>query len=369
MNGDESQTVRDSIIAAMENTNDTQVPDTQVSTQPEANDQQPNDETAQSDSRARDENGRFKAKQSSELDSSAVPAVSGEEVAPSEQEEQPASEQQDLVADKKPPQALAATIKAKWGELPPEIKNEFIRLEQSSAKGVVKLQEEARVGRDLMSEIEPYRALIQSAGGTPQTVVRSLLNTAAILRTGTPAQKQQAVVSIIQEYGVPMGQVPQQTAMHPLEAEVQQLKSMLLDQQQTRQQQEQGQLITVVNQFLEEADEKGSLKHPLDETLEPEFADEIQAVRARNPGMSHREVLEKAYERMSWKVPEIRQTLLERQQAETEAKRKEKAAQEVAKKQAAAVSVKGSAANTAPSQPDSLRSLIESQVYGNSGRI
>jgi len=367
MNGDESQTVRDSIIAAMETSDDTQVQQetTQVDA-PQQDESVPN-EPSSDGAVGRDEKGRFAKKKEDATDPGQpldiVDDVVGNADAPTD--DSSAANQ----VDKKPPQALAASIKAKWGELPPEIKKEFIRLEQSSAKGVVKLQEEARVGRDLMSEIEPYRALIQSAGGTPQTVVRSLLNTAAILRTGTPAQKQQAVVSIIQEYGVPMGQVPMQTETHPLETKVQQLERLLLEQQQTRQQQEQGQIIGVVNQFLEEADEKGSLKHPLDESLEPEFADEIQAVRARNPNMSYREVLEMAYDRMSWKVPEIRQTLLERQQAEAEAKRKEKAAQEVAKKQAAAVSVKGSAANTAPSQPDSLRSLIESQVYGNSGRI
>src|SRR5690606_26995775 len=133
-----------------------------------------------------------------------------------------------------------------------------------------------------------------------------------------------AVLSIINEYGVQMGQIAPQTEPHPLEREVQWLKQQLQEQQQTRKQQEDGQIMTVINQFLEEADEKGSLKHPLDESLEPEFADEIAAVRARHPELAHRQVLEQAYERMSWKVPEIRQTLIERQQAEAEAKRKEK---------------------------------------------
>ena len=349
LDGDESQTVRDSIIAAMETASEAEP----VEPQEEVNTPDLPDETEET-SRDRDEKGRFKPKAEEPAEPEAV------------EEPEPVEAQ---VNDKKPPQALAASIKAKWGELPPEIKNEFIRLEQSSAKGVVKLQEEARMGRDLLGEFEPYKGLIQSSGGTPQTVLRNLLNTAAVLRIGTPAQKQQAVMSIIQEYGVPMGELPPQTAPHPLETKVQQLERFLLEQQQTRQTQEQSQLLNTVNQFLEEVDDRGNPKHPLDENLEAEFADEITAVRARNPNLEAREVLEQAYERMSWKVPEIRQTLLERQQAEAEAKRKERAAQEVAKKQAAAVSVKGSAANTVPNQPDSLRELIASQVYGTAGRI
>jgi hypothetical protein len=361
--GDESQTVRDSIIAAMETNDDPVATTVETVAEPVQAESAVQADTGTveeaTEGRERDEKGRFKPK--AEQAPTEVEAPEASEVDEPEQVAQP--------TDKKPPQALAASIKAKWGELPPEIKSEFIRLEQSSAKGVAKLQEEARVGRDLLGELEPYRALIQSSGGTPQTVIRNLLNTAAVLRIGTPAQKQQAVLSIINEYGVQMGQIAPQTEPHPLEREVQLLKQQLLEQQQTRKQQEDGQIMTVINQFLEEADEKGSLKHPLDESLEPEFADEIAAVRARNPGLGHREVLEMAYERMSWKVPEIRQTLLERQQAEAEAKRKEKAAQEVAKKQAAAVSLTGSAANAAASQPDSLRDLIASQVYGTSGRI
>jgi hypothetical protein len=345
MSGDESQTVRDDVLAAFEKyTQEPEVTaDPEIEVKPEE----------------RDEKGRF-AKNEAE----AEPVETTEAVEPSE--EIPEDEPQ--VEDKKPPQALAAHLKAKWSDIPPEIKNEFIRLEQASSKGVAKIQEEAKVGRSLMQEIEPYKSLIASAGGTPETAVRSLLQTAAILRTGTPAQKQNAVYSIIQEYGIQMGQM-QQSQPDPYAEKIAQLEKQLQEQQQTRHQQEESVLLNTVNQFLVEADERGNPKYPLDENLEGEFGDEISAVRARNPNMAPREILEKAYERMSWKVPEIRQTLLERQQSETEAKRKEKTAQDVAKKQAAAVSIKGNTASGAVTSETSLRDLIAGQVYGTSGRV
>lgn len=351
MSGDESQTVRDDVLAAIEKHNETEV----VSEAPEA--QEP--EVTEAPKEGRDDKGRF-AKKEQQAPAEETEAVESTEIVDPE----PEPEQEAV----KPPAALAAHLKAKWSEIPPELKNEFIRLEQASSKGVAKIQEEAKVGRSLMQEIEPYKGLIASAGGTPETAVRSLLQTAAILRTGSPVQKQNAVLSIIQEYGIQMGQI-QQPQYDPYADKIAQLEKQLQEQQQTRQQQEESVLLNTVNQFLEEADERGNPKYPLDENLEADFGDEIAAVRARNPNMAPREILETAYERMSWKVPEIRQTLLERQNAELEAKRKEKAAQTVAKKQAAAVSVKGNAVSGASTPEPSLREMIAGQVYGTSGRV
>lgn len=365
MSGDESQTVRDDILAAMENHNNVDEVQTEVTEQaelPEAN-----------ESNSRDEKGRFaKKEQVNEPDAAdAGPVGEGEQAelgktddgdSPNEPEEQAAQE------TVKPPQALAAHLKAKWSDIPPEIKNEFVRLEQASSKGVAKIQEEAKVGRSLMQEIDPYRGLIASAGGTPETAVRSLLQTAAILRTGTPAQKQNAVFSIIQEYGIQMGEIPQ-TQHDPYAERIAQLERQLHEQQQSRHKQDESVLLNTVNSFLDEADGKGNPKYPIDDSLIPEFEIEISAVRAKDPTANPRTILEQAYERMSWKVPEIRQTLLERQNAEMEAKRKERAAQDVAKKQAAAVSIKGNAASSAVAAEGSLRDLIASQVYGTAKRI
>lgn len=353
MSGDESQTVRDDILAAMENHNADELPrEAEVIEQVEP-------DAVVSEPEARDEKGRFAKKETDD------PA---KEPAAAEAPEEAGSENTHVEDTVKPPQALAAHLKAKWSDIPPEIKNEFVRLEQASSKGVAKIQEEAKVGRSLMQEIDPYRGLIASAGGTPETAVRSLLQTAAILRTGTPAQKQNAVFSIIQEYGIQMGEIPQ-TQHDPYAERIAQLERQLHEQQQSRHKQDESVLLNTVNSFLDEADGKGNPKYPIDDSLIPEFEIEISAVRAKDPTANPRTILEQAYERMSWKVPEIRQTLLERQNAELEAKRKERAAQDVAKKQAAAVSIKGNAASSAVAAEGSLRDLIAGQVYGTAKRI
>jgi len=97
--------------------------------------------------------------------------------------------------------------------------------------------------------------------------------------------------------------------------------------------------------------------------------EEIASIRRRNPSKTDRQVLEQAYENVSWKVPEIRQTLIQRQQAELEAKRKEKSAQDVVKKQNASVSVKGTSATVANQKDVPLRDIIAAQIYGTDKRI
>ncbi len=339
--GDENQTVRDSLMAAMEKHD---VSEKEV-------------EAVEVEAPAETE-----VKEVAETNE-IVENETGDEQATEVEEPKEA-----VTQDKKPPQALSAGIKGKWSDIPDDVKNEFIRLEQASAKGVASLKDDAHMGRNLMKEIEPYKALIASAGGTPETAVRNLFQTAAILRTGTPQQKQNAVLGIMQEYGINLnGQEP--ARIDPYMQEINNLKQQLEQQQQARQTQEESQVLTTIDSFLNETDDKGNPKYPLDESLEAELVGEITAVRRLNPNETDRKVLELAYERMSWKVPAIRETLLQRRIAEEATKRKEKSAQEVAKKQNAGVSIKGTSAAIANQGDIPLRELISKQIYGTDKRI
>jgi hypothetical protein len=357
MSGDENQTVREDLLAAMEkHETPVEIEVKEVVDEPEVIE-------VEEPKAKRDEKGKF-AKKETEPE----PQSAAEDNPDAVDDDLEADEPETPVEDKKAPQALSASIKGKWSEIPEEIKNEFIRLEKASSKGVASLKEDAHVGRSLMREIEPYKALIASAGGTPETAVRNLFQTAAILRTGTAHQKQNAVLGIMQEYGINLnGQAPAQ--VDPYMQKIQSLEQQLQQQQQTRQQQEESQVLSTIDSFLNEADDKGNPKYPLDDSLEAEFVDEIAAVRRRNASYTDRQVLETAYERMSWKVPEIRQTLIERSNSTLEAKRKEKSAQEVAKKQSAAVSIKGTSATSAPQTDIPLRQLLEQQILGTGKRI
>jgi hypothetical protein len=316
----------------------------------------------------RDESGKFKKKEEKsevthEPENEALPDAPE---TPNELEPEPEHQTEAI----KPPRALAAHLKAKWSELPDEVRKEFARLEENSFKGVKALQQDAEIGKSLMAEIRPYEHLIKASGSTPEQAVKSLFQTAAILRTGTPYEKQRALLSVAQEYGIPLQGV-EQPRYDPVVEQLTKLQQQMQQNQQQQEQQSESERVNAVNSFLEETDEKGNPKYPLDDSLAQQFFYEVSAVSEMNPNTNYRERLEKAYENLSWKVPEIRQVKLAQQQAALEAERKEKEAKALQQKKAGAVSIKGAPSTNASSSFDDLplREQLKMQVYGEPKRI
>lgn len=278
------------------------------------------------------------------------------------------------------PGGLRAQFKATFGQLPKEWQEEIARLDKT-AQGAAselgaKYAPDVKFAQELKAEIQPYEMMIRSEGGTPATAVRDLLRTAAIFRIGSPAQKQQALTQIAKQFNVPLqaaaapsdgqpeGSLPD-ISNHPvvqqLMGTVQQLQQGFTQQTQAQTQAQETANLEAVNGFLAETDGKGSAKHPLDESLQAPFAQEIGLVRGLNPSWDARRVLEKAYENLSWKQPELRAVILQKQEAEKQAK----AAADLAAKRQAAVSVRGSPASAATtSKPQSRSEFLKEQLAG-----
>lgn len=316
----------------------------------------------------RDESGKFKKKEETheaepEPEKAALPEATE---TPNEVEPEPEHQSETT----KPPRALAAHLKAQWSELPDEVRKEFVRLEENSFKGVKALQQDAEMGKSLMAEIRPYEHLIKASGSTPELAVKNLFQTAAILRTGTPYEKQRALLSVAQEYGIPLNGI-EQPRYDPVVEQLTKLQQQMQQNQQQQEQQAELERVNAVNSFLEEVDEKGNQKYPLDDNLAQQFFYEVTAVSEMNPNANYRERLEKAYENLSWKVPEIRNAKLTQQQAAAEAERKEKEAKALQQKKAGAVSIKGAPSTTATGSFDDLplRDQLKMQVYGEPKRI
>ena len=93
---------------------------------------------------------------------------------------------------------------------------------------------------------EPYQWILRNEGATPQTAIAPLLQTAAILRTGSPAQKAQSVAQVMQQFGIPLehiqqlfnGEAPQQDNQYnQLVQQVQQLTQHISNSQHQQNQQ------------------------------------------------------------------------------------------------------------------------------------
>jgi len=240
------------------------------------------------------------------------------------------------------PASLSGPMKAKWKELPQDVRAEWSKRENDIHKMFTAHDGELRLGREMKDVISPYIPIIQAEGGTPVKAVSDLLNTAYVLRTGTPEQKANLLYQVAQQYGVDLGKIqsPQYTdpTIKSLQDEIQQLK------QQTSPE--------VIEKQLQERIENARIQSEVNafaaDTSKIHF-EQVKADMAALLGNGRAKDLQEAYDMACWARPEIRSTLLESQ----EAKKKE----EIANKKKAAVSLTGSPGVFEPNSTPPNRSL------------
>lgn len=305
----QQDSVRDSIVQAMAEIEEKSKPEVEAEEDLEAE-----VEVEAQDTRPRDEKGKFKAKDA--------------------QEEAPQVVEAPEVKAIEPPQALSGAIKAKWNELPDDVKAEWRRREDDIHKMATSHDAERKLGRDIKDVITPYMPIITAEGGNPISAVQSLLNTAYLLRTGTPEKKAELVRQIAQQYGVDLGQAAQAPQVDPVlssvQQELQQLKQFFTTQQQTQEQAQQQQLLQEIQAFAADP------KHPHFEQVKSLMAPLLASGQAKD--------LQEAYDMACHANPSIRSTILQAQDAEKKAKQKA----ELEAKKKAAVSVTGSPGVTTP---------------------
>lgn len=353
METENSQTsLRQDLEAAMETVAEREAEEKVVPETPEASgvtDEIRGETPEQKATRERDEAGRFKKsekkdeKEGLEVEAEAQPL----EAAPT---------------DLKPPQSLKGEIKAKWKDVPDFLKREFIRLEGTQAKGMAKIAQTAKFGEEVMAEVQPYMAMIQSEGSDARTAIRSLLNTAYLMRTAPPAQKQQLFFQLAQKYGVDLSNQPQQQRLDPnlqyVLGELQQLKQQQSGQLTAQTQAQEQEIMGEIQAFASDP------AHPYFEEVKGDMAYLLQLPQGGPKN------LDDAYERACWANPEIRKSILADQRKAEEAKRKEELQKSIAGKKVAASSLKSDPTGATP-VPDGgdLRATISSLYYGDSKRI
>lgn len=142
-----------------------------------------------------------------------TPATPGQTAAPAATPNAP--EAKPAAPTVKAPQSWKPEVREKFAALPPEVQQEVTRREREVATALQQAAEARKTAESFARAVEPYRALMTEA---PEKVVGNLLQTAAVLRTGTPAMKAQLLAQVIQANGVPIdlldavlsGQAPQQ---------------------------------------------------------------------------------------------------------------------------------------------------------------
>ena len=168
-----------------------------------------------------------------------------------------------------------------------------------------------------------------------------LLQTAALLRTGTPQQKSQAVAQMIQQFQIPLDQVasyfngetrqPENNHYNQLAQQVQQLTQHITQSQYEAQKQNENRALSVIQQFA------GDPANMHFEAVSDRMLQLLQApqVLGDTSQMSEREKLQLAYDTAVRLDPAIAQQFYAQQQQNTQA------ANQVQRAKTAAVQVRG----------------------------
>lgn len=104
----------------------------------------------------------------------------------------------------KPPAGWRPDMKAKWNGIPQDVREEITRREQDTAYGVQKLQQYYAPMEEIFQVIQPYGDYFNHIQEDPRAYLGSLIQVEQTLRMGNPAQKVSLLLSLADQFGVPM---------------------------------------------------------------------------------------------------------------------------------------------------------------------
>ena len=219
------------------------------------------------------------------------------------------------------PAALSKEVKAIWDTLPDVVRNDIIKRESDTAKGVEQLQQRYRPIDEALS---PYRPLLQQHGKTEGEAIRMLFGWHNALANPDPRAKAQAFQALAQSHGFDLstlapratGQPQQQpTDPHDPRAAIQSMVQQALqgymaplDQrvsawEQRMQQEQQAKVNSDIGEFS-----KGK----------PYF-EKVRTAMGQIMSAGYATSLEDAYNKATWADPEIRAEMQAADNAKREA--------------------------------------------------
>ena len=255
----------------------------------------------------------------------------------------PTPERQEKSAIQAPdmPKSLKLEMKAHWEKAPPELRQAIAQREADFERGINNYKSRDAEAKQITDLFQPYEWMLRNENATPATAIAPLLQTAALLRTGTPQQKSQAVAQMIQQFQIPLDQVashfngqapqPQDNHYNQLAQQVQQLTQHITQSQYEAQKQNESRALSVIQQFA--ADPANAHF----EAVQDRMLTLLQAphILGDTGLMSEREKLQLAYDTAIRLDPAISQQMFAQQQQNLQAQSQAQRAK------AAAVQIKG----------------------------
>ena len=229
---------------------------------------------------------------------------------------------------------------ARAEKAPPELRQAIAQREADFERGITNYKSRDAEAKQITDLFQPYEWMLRNENATPATAIAPLLQTAALLRTGTPQQKSQAVAQMIQQFQIPLDQVashfngqaqPQDNHYNQLAQQVQQLTQHITQSQYEAQKQNESRALSVIQQFA--ADPANAHF----EAVQDRMLTLLQAphILGDTGLMSEREKLQLAYDTAIRLDPAISQQMFAQQQQNLQAQSQTQRAK------AAAVQIKG----------------------------
>jgi hypothetical protein len=210
--------------------------------------------------------------------------------------------------------------------------------------------------------VQPYMAQIQSEGGTPETAIKSLLNTAYILRVGTAEQKRNVLLQTAQQFGVDLGVKPQGDSdippyIQPVIQRLNQLEGTFTQREQAERDRNQAEVNQEITAFAADP------KHP--------HFNEVKVYMTALLNEGAAQSLQDAYDQACWARADIRATLQAQQRAEEEQKRRAeaKARAEKARNLSGITGGPGNTAGNSAPENRSLRDELNANWAAQSGGV
>jgi hypothetical protein len=197
-----------------------------------------------------------------------------------------------------PPVSWSREMRDKWSALPPEAQQYIAQRESEAHSQISRLGQTVKSLEPVARTLEQYKGTFERNGMDYAKGVEALLAAQSMLDVNPRA----AILEIARAYGVDLGaEPPQSEGMPPREVLALQAKVMELERQiaetrtdvvstkQREQEQRQAALQSEVEAFAE--------ANPYFNDVQDEIAELIPVIRAREPGLSERQILEKAYQK------------------------------------------------------------------------
>jgi hypothetical protein len=274
----------------------------------------------------------------------------------------------DVAAPQRPtiPATYKQDLRPHWDSAPLELLNAIVEREEMSRRGVEPLKTAKQQYDDLMEAFKPYEHMLRAENATPKAAIQNLMQTAAILRTGTPEQKAHAAATTLRQFGIPLeavqallqsGATPATPAIDP--------HVQLLSQQ--------VQQLTQQQQAIQDAKAQAAVQQFMDDPAHKHFAAVadrmmvlLQTPKVLGEGvevLSEAEKLKLAYEAAIWQDPAIRQQIMAEQQAKEAAEREAATAQ--ARNSAVQVTGAPRAAPASQVNPRDLQAVVAQAIRRN----